>query len=183
MNLEQLLKECAGEQEAARKRLFGLIAEAMFSLCCRYVKNRDDAEELVMDGFRKIFGSLSKFRYETDAGFYAWARRIMVNECLMFLRRENAFSVSIEQHTEEVQIPETALDKLAAAEIYEAILQLPAGYRTVFNMFEIEGYSHKEIAMALNISEGTSKSQLNKARNWLRTQLKKNEIHEQRKIQ
>lgn len=183
MSLEQLLKECARGKEAARKRLFGLIAEAMFGLCCRYVKNRADAEELMLDGFQRIFANLSKFRFETDAGFHAWARRIMVNGCLMFLRRENAFSVSIEHHAEEVNIPETALGNLSAAEIFEAILQLPAGYRTVFNMFEIEGYTHKEIATALNISEGTSKSQLNKAKNWLRTQLKKNETHEQRKIQ
>lgn len=183
MSLEHLLKDCAKEKETARKRLFGLIADAMFSLCCRYVRNRADAEELMLDGFRKIFTNLCKFRYESEAGFHGWARRIMVNECLMFLRRDNAFSVSIDQHTGEVNIPETALDNLSAAEIYEAIQQLPAGYRTVFNMFEIEGYSHKEIATALNISEGTSKSQLNKAKNWLRTQLKKNETHEQRKIQ
>jgi RNA polymerase sigma factor (sigma-70 family) len=101
----------------------------------------------------------------------------------MFLRRENAFSVSIEHHAQEVYISEDALNNLSTEEIYRAILQLPAGYRTVFNLFEIEGYSHKEIATMLQISEGTSKSQLSKAKNWLQQHLKKNETHEQRKIQ
>lgn len=183
MNLQHLLKECARGKEPARKQLFDAVADSLFTLCSRYVKNAADAEEVMLDGFRNLFAHISKFRYETDAGFYAWARKIMVNQCLMFLRRENAFSVSIETYAQEVQIPEDALNNLSAKEIYQAILQLPAGYRTVFNLFEIEGYSHKEIAAMLNISEGTSKSQLSKAKNWLQHQLKKNEPHEQRKIQ
>lgn len=183
MSIQQLLKDCAAEREQGRKQLFNQLCGPMMSLCCRYVKNSADAEELMLDGFQKMFIALKKFRYENDAAFYNWVRRIMVNECLMFLRRGNAFSVSIEQHAQEVNIPEDALDNLSAAEIIESIMQLPAGYRTVFNMFEIEGYSHKEIAAAMGISEGTSKSQLNKARNWLQQRLKKNDTHEQRKIQ
>lgn len=183
MNLQQLLKECAGGKEKARKQLFTEISGNLFALCRRYVKNTTDAEELMLDGVQKIFSGLNRFTYQTDAGFYAWTRKIVVNQCLMFLRKENVFSISIEQYPGEVQAHGNVFDQLSVNEIYDAILQLPAGYRTVFNLYEIEGYSHKEIAEALGISEGTSKSQLSKAKSWLQRQLTKKETHEQRKIQ
>jgi RNA polymerase sigma factor (sigma-70 family) len=183
LNLQQVIKECGQGREAARKQLFDHLAESLLTLCCRYLKNTADAEEIMLNGFQKIFSHIGKFRYESEAGFYGWARKIMVNECLMFLRKENAFSVSIENHEQDITDTTDAISNLSAAEIYQAIVQLPAGYRTVFNLFEIEGYTHKEIATMLGINEGTSKSQLSKAKNWLQQLLKKNEQHEQRKIQ
>ena len=183
MSLQQLLIACARGREKARKQLFTEISGNLFAVCRRYVKNTADAEELMLDGVQKIFAALNRFTYHSDAGFYAWARRIVVNECLMFLRKENVFSISIEQYGADASVPDDAFNQLSAQEIYEAILQLPSGYRTVFNMYEIEGYSHKEIAAALCISEGTSKSQLSKAKSWLQRQLIKNETHEQRKAQ
>ena len=145
-------------------------------VCRRYVKNREDAEEIMLDGFYKFFKNLSSFTYQSDAALFAWMKRIMINECLMFLRKKNVFTIASDLIAEEVSLQEEALNNLSAAEIFNLVVQLPVGYRTVFNLYEIEGMSHKEIAVLLNISEGTSKSQLSKSKNLLQKMLIKNGI-------
>ena len=183
MNLAEQLEDARSGNAAAQKCLFDHLADPMMALCCRYVKNRADAEELLLDGFYKFFTHLKDFRYHGEAALYAWVRTIMVRECLMFLRRRRAFSML---SAEPVEPADAAADTgaeieplagLSAAEIFDLIIQLPVGYRTVFNLYVIEGMQHAEIAKALGISEGTSKSQLSKARALLQKMLLKKGIH------
>ena len=175
MELKELLKECKINSVSAQKCLFDNFASKTFLLCRRYVKTDEDAEEMMFNGYLKIFKGANHFNYSSDAAVWAWIKKIMINECLMHLRKKETFLLSVELVNEEQSNQETALEKLSAAEIYQLITQLPIGYRTVFNLFAIEGYSHKEISATLNISEGTSKSQLSKARKMLQQLVFQNE--------
>jgi RNA polymerase sigma factor (sigma-70 family) len=166
MNITEQIEDARSGSAAAQKYLFDHLADPMMALCRRYVKSREDAEEVLLDGFYKFFRHLADFRYQGEAALYAWTKKIMVNECLMFLRRRHAFSMLTETAAEELprlQVEEP-LANLSAAEIFDLIVRLPVGYRTVFNLHVIEGMEHKEIALSLGISEGTSKSQLSKAK-------------------
>lgn len=176
MDISQLIKEARHGSTAAQKCLFDEMADKLLMLCRRYVKNREDAEEMMLNGFYKFFKNLSSFSYQSEAALFAWMKKIMINECLMFLRKKNVFTISSDLVAEEVSLSEQALDNLSAAEIFNLVVQLPVGYRTVFNLYEIEGMSHKEIAVLLNISEGTSKSQLSKSKALLQKLLLKKGI-------
>jgi RNA polymerase sigma-70 factor (ECF subfamily) len=173
MDISQLIKEAKQGSTAAQKCLFDEMADKLLMICRRYVKNREDAEEMMLNGFYKFFKNLSSFSYQSDAALFAWLKKIMVNECLMFLRKKNVFTISSDLVAEEVSLQEEALNNLSAAEIFNLVVQLPVGYRTVFNLYEIEGMSHKDIAALLNISEGTSKSQLSKSKVLLQKMLLK----------
>jgi RNA polymerase sigma-70 factor (ECF subfamily) len=176
MELEQLLKECKQGSITAQKCLYDQLANPMFLLCRRYMKTNEDAEEMMLNGFLKCFQSLKNFDYSNDAMAMSWIKRIMINECLMQLRKKNSFLLTIESGTEEAAAGETILEKLSAGEIFNLITRLPVGYRTVFNLYVVEGMNHREIAALLGISDGTSKSQLNKARNMLKQLLEQNDI-------
>lgn len=173
MDISQLIKEAKQGSTAAQKCLFDEMADELLMICRRYVKNREDAEEMMLNGFYKFFKNLSSFSYQSDAALFAWLKKIMVNECLMFLRKKNVFTISSDLVAEEISLQEEALNNLSAAEIFNLVVQLPVGYRTVFNLYEIEGMSHKDIAALLNISEGTSKSQLSKSKVLLQKMLLK----------
>lgn len=164
MEIAQLVKEAKQGSAAAQKCLFDLLSDRMMLLCRRYVKNAEDAEEVLLDGFYKFFHHLPAMQYHGEAALLGWLKKIMVNECLMLLRKKNVFSMVTEAAAAEVALETSVLDDLSAKEIFELILQLPVGYRTVFNLHEIEGMEHKEIAALLGIAEGTSKSQLSKAK-------------------
>ena len=176
MNTSELVKEARHGSTAAQKCLFDLFGEKMLLVCQRYVKNPEDAEELLLDGFYKFFTKISSFTYHGDAALYGWLKRIMINECLMFLRSKNVFTIVTEATAEEIPLQEDALDNLSAEEIFKLIIQLPVGYRTVFNLYAIEGMNHGEIAEALNISEGTSRSQYSKAKVLLQKLLSQNDV-------
>ena len=167
METAELIKEAKQGSAAAQKCLFDQLAGKMLLVCRRYVKNSEDAEELLLDGFYKFFKKLSSFNYQGDAALYGWLKRIMINECLMLLRKRNVFTIVSDTAAEDIALEEDALNNLSAEEIFNLIIQLPVGYRTVFNLYEIEGMKHSEIAALLNISENTSKSQLFKAKNLL----------------
>lgn len=175
MELGELIREAKTKNAAAEKRLFEQLAPGMLVLCRRYVKTVEDAEEILLDGFYKVFDRLSSFIYHGDAWFYAWVKKIMINECLMFLRKTNLLLIATESVADEVQLQEEALNNLSAAEIFRYITQLPPGYRIVFNLYEIDGFSHKEIAKQLDITEGTSKSQLSKAKKMLQKVISQNQ--------
>ena len=176
MNTSELVKEAKEGSTAAQKCLFDQFAEKMLLVCQRYVKSPEDAEELLLDGFYKFFIKISSFNYQGDAALYAWLKRIMINECLMFLRAKNVFTIVTEATAEEISLQEEALDNLSAEEIFKLIVQLPVGYRTVFNLYAIEGMNHGEIAEMLSISEGTSRSQFSKAKVLLQKLLLQNDI-------
>jgi RNA polymerase sigma factor (sigma-70 family) len=171
MNIAQLIKEAKKGGAAAQKCLFDLFADKMELICRRYVKNREDAEEILLDGFYKFFKSMHTFDYQGEAALHGWLKKMMINECLMFLRKKNVFIIVTETAAEEIPLEQDALNNLSTNEIFEMILQLPIGYRTVFNLYAIEGMEHKEIASLMNISEGTSKSQLSKAKSLLQKML------------
>ncbi|MEP6674804.1 MAG: sigma-70 family RNA polymerase sigma factor [Ferruginibacter sp.] len=176
MELQQLLKECRQGSLAAQKCLYDELSAGMYLLCRRYMKTNEDAEEMMLNGFLKCFASLSSFEYKNDATAMGWIKKIMINECLMQLRKKNSFLLTIGSDTDEAATGETALEKLSAEEIFRLITRLPVGYRTVFNLYVVEGMNHREIASTLGISEGTSKSQLNKARNLLQQLIIQNDI-------
>jgi RNA polymerase sigma factor (sigma-70 family) len=183
MNQRQLIRECKQGSVGAQKCLFDHFAESMMSVCCRYVKNEQDAEEVLLDGFYKFFKSIATFQYQGEAALFTWIKRIMINESLMFLRKKKIFLVTVEAGEEQIPVPDDMLDKLSAGEIVKLIMQLPVGYRTVFNLYVIEGLGHKEIAGLLDITEGTSKSQLSKAKQLLQKMLvQQSEEYGNRKI-
>lgn len=141
----------------------------MLGVCMRYVKRKEEAEEVLMNGFVKIFNRVEDFKDE--GSFEGWIRRIMVNECLNHLRyKKNLFI-----ETDETDWAEPAHEPVESNESTQALLQmvqdLPLGYRTVFNLFAIEGYEHREIADMLEIDENTSRSQLSRARKLLRERI------------
>ena len=146
----------------------------MFALCVRYCRNREEAEDVLQNGFITVFKNIGNFR--GDGSFEGWIRKIIVNTALMHLRsKKNELSFSDVEDLGKAH-PESQFDtasQINANELKKMLERLPEGYRLVFNLFAIEGYSHKEIAEMLGINEGTSKSQLSKARNYLQEMLKK----------
>ena len=162
MELAQLLKESKKNSLAAQRCLYEHFSRAMFLLCRRYVKTDETAEEMMINGFLKFFLSLGSFQYVNDESFLAWIKKIMINECLMHLRSTNSFLMVMADEYPETAEADNIISQLSAEEIFSLITQLPAGYRTVFNLYVVEGMGHREIAAALGISEGTSKSQLSK---------------------
>jgi RNA polymerase sigma-70 factor (ECF subfamily) len=152
-----------GNQKAQRE-LFDSYGKQMFFLCLRYVKIQEDAEELLSNGFIKAFASLDSFEVREENSFEVWLKKILINECLMFLRKQNKAPLMVEPDENLLNVDEGIIEKLSADSLYALILNLPEGYRTVFNLYEIEGFTHAEIAEKLGITIGTSKSQLSKAK-------------------
>lgn len=173
MQLHQLLRDCKRRNAAAQRCLYNRFATSMFLLCRRYVNNDETAEEVMLSGFLKFFQSLDEFTYVNDAATIGWLRRIMVNGCLMELRSSNSF-LQLADEVPDLSVNEEIISSISAEEIFSLITQLPPGYRIVFNLFVIEEMSHKEIAEQLGISEGTSRSQLSKAKQLLQQMLIKN---------
>lgn len=155
----------------AQKNIFEHYGSFLYRVAYRYVRDRMTAEDLVVDSFLKIFEGAANFRFDNLRSFEAWMKRIVINESLMLLRKQANFNLMPESEAIEVPVDDNILDSISSDEIYQLIAELPDGYRTVFNLFAIEGYSHKEIAEQLNINEGTSKSQLNHARKLLQKKI------------
>lgn len=161
MTDEQLLEAILRQDAKAQRLLYERFARKMFGVCLRYTRNKEEAEDYLQDGFLKVFQKISSFKNE--GSLEGWIRRVIVNTCLDHLRQQKMLWSEMDEATEPAENAEV-LDKLKAADLLELIRQLSPGFRTVFNLFAIEGYSHKEIGELLNISEGTSKSQFARAR-------------------
>jgi RNA polymerase sigma factor (sigma-70 family) len=167
----KLVEKCIKGNSLAQKELFQKYYALMMGICLRYAANRYEAKEILQDGYIKIFNSLPDFKFE--GSLEGWLRRIMVNTAIDRYRKRISEPVTIEI-SENVQYREEyVMEKLDREDLLKAIQQLPFGYRTVFNMFVLEGFSHKDIAEKLGITEGTSKSQLAKAKETLKEILKK----------
>jgi len=173
---EKLISMCQQGNAKAQKCLYDAYAVPMFRLCLRYIRHQPEAEDAFMKGFHKVLVNLHLLQYRDDKSLEGWIKKIMVNECLMFLRKANNFNLT--SISDDLEVPaEAAPDSnLSAEDIYALVLELPTGYRTVFNLYVLEGYSHKEIASQLGISELTSRSQLSKAKAVLRELLTKNNL-------
>ena len=158
-----LIRECIAGKLSMKKELYKRIAPKMYDVCMRYANNADDAQDLLQEGFIKVYRNLEKFRAE--GSFEGWIRRVFVNTSIEHFRRKHTlYSITEKEETVIEDGDITALDNLAEKDIINLIQELSPGYRTVFNMYVIEGYSHKEIGTILGISEGTSKSQLARAK-------------------
>ena len=172
-SINRLVASCKKGERGAQKALYEQLAPRMFAVCLRYSgSDRQLAEDWLQDGFVTLFSKLDSFKGE--GAFEGWARKIFVNTALMDLRRKDALKVSGELEDAKglsSDIP-TQMEDIGYQELMALLAQLPAGFRTVFNMYVVEGYSHKEIADALGISEVTSRSQLARARTWLQEKIK-----------
>jgi len=158
-----LIKGCINRDSRMQEELYNRFAPKMYAVCLRYSNNTDDAQDLLQEGFIKIFKNLDRFRAE--GSFEGWVRRVFINTSIEHYRRKvNLFSTSEKEQTLIQDSSWNALDKLAEKDIIKLVQELSPGYRTVFNMYAIEGFSHKEIGGILGISEGTSKSQLARAK-------------------
>lgn len=166
MSEEQIISKCLKKDPKAQKALYEKYASKMLGVCSRYIKDRTYAEDVMIKGFLKVFEKLSQFNH--SGSFEGWIKRIMVNEALMYIRKNRNMYLEIDieyaEREPDYQNLETMID---TNELMKVINSLPTGYRTIFNLYAIEGYSHKEIAEMLDINENTSKSQLSRARLFL----------------
>ena len=175
--IQNLIKLCIQKNRKAQRELFEKFADKLFMVCYRYLKSESEAEDILLTGFVKIFDNLNTLDFRNESGFLAWMKKIMVNECLMLLRKKKNFIFVADDNTEYRELAAMPMVDLETEDIYKLIINLPIGYRTVFNLFCIEGYNHKEIAEKLGITEATSKSQLFKAKKALQEQLVKQGIN------
>lgn len=166
---QQLISACRKKDRKAQKLLYDRYSPAMMGVCRRYVRNIEDAEDIIVEAFYKVFINLKQFK--SKGSFEGWIRRIVVNESLMFLRKRHNFNMSIELDHVQIPVNMSVEADLAAGDIMELLATLPTGYRTIFNLYVIEGYKHREIAEILGISINTSKSQLILAKKKLRALL------------
>jgi RNA polymerase sigma factor (sigma-70 family) len=170
---QQLIKDCLRGDRTAQRKLYELYSGKMMAVCLRYCKDRETAKDLLHDGFVKIYTHLDSFK--AAGSFEGWIRRIMVNTALEFLRKQNdeGYSIGVEEAWSLSDDSIGALDRMQVEELIQLIQKLPETYRTTFNLFVVEGYSHKEIAEAMNITESSSRVYLTRARQMLQNMLSK----------
>jgi RNA polymerase sigma factor (sigma-70 family) len=169
-DLGQIIKGCVAGKNASREMLYKLYSGKMWAVCLRYAKDYDQAKDILQDGFVKVFDKISQF--EGRGHFEGWLRRVIVNTALSEYRKQRhlTFEANNPIPVEEESDDNVECD-ISAQELMEIIKELPPQYKMVFNLYAIEGYSHKEIAETLNISEGTSKSNLSRARDILKKRI------------
>lgn len=175
MTEQELIKGCKTRDRRAQKELYDQYAPILLGICRRYVKQIEDAEDVLLESFYKIFSNIDQF--EGKGSFEGWMKRISVNESLMFLRRKHNFNLSIDGGYFDIAEDQAGIEEqLYEQDILDILDTLPTGYRTIFNLYVIDGLKHREIADELGISINTSKSQLIQAKRKLATLLKKNKI-------
>lgn len=174
MDAYRLVKECIRGRPEAQRQLYDEFSEAMLAVCYRYTKSLMDAEDVMQEGFIKVFKNIGQFKFEGELG--GWIRRIMVNTALNYLKQNRNYQgdlsyVDSGMHPISDENPDV---KILAKDLADLIRQLPTGYQTIFNLHAVEGYTHVEIGKMLGINEGTSRSQYARARglliNWLEKQ-------------
>ncbi|TCC90358.1 sigma-70 family RNA polymerase sigma factor [Pedobacter frigiditerrae] len=166
-----LIEGCKKGICSAQRSLFDFYYDYMFNVCLRYLKDEMLTEDILSQGFTKVFNGIGKFKLEKENGLRAWIKTIMINECLIFLRKKNNFFLVPLSEAENIPSPTIDFEELDSSYVLQSISELPIGYRTVLNLNVIEGYSHQEISVMLNIKEATSRSQLAKAKEVLKKKL------------
>jgi len=162
-DFRDIIEACLAGNREAQFELYRQLSPKMYGVCLRYSRNDEEAKDLLQEGFIKVFHSLDQFAFR--GSFEGWVRKVIVNTALEQLRRETVITPSLEDTDyQDPEIPETITSRLSAMDLIRLIRSLSPQYRLVFNLYAIEGYSHKEISQMLNISEGTSKSNLSRAR-------------------
>jgi len=170
-NEEKLLKKAIQNNREAQHSLYKLYAPKMLSVCRYYIKDVQFAEDVMLSGFFKVFSNLKSF--QNNGSFEGWIRRIMIRESISFLRKQKNIEFAVEDLEIQNEVTDTISSDIDVAQIQYLIDSLPDGYKMIFVMYAIEGYKHQEISELLNISEGTSKSQLFKARKMLQNKINK----------
>ncbi|MEP2026975.1 MAG: sigma-70 family RNA polymerase sigma factor [Reichenbachiella sp.] len=170
----ELIRQCKRQERRAQKLLYEQQSPVMLTVCRRYMSDEDMAEEIMLSGFVKVFGKIDQ--YKGEGSFQGWIRRIMVTTCLQWIRNNRKLykEVDLDEINPAVDF-ETADQSLEAEDLIQMIQELPQGYQTIFNLYAIEGYTHKEIAEQLEISVNTSKSQLSRARSLLQKKIAESE--------
>ncbi len=169
MTDKELVEGCIREDRKYQKILWNIYSAKLMSLCLRYCKNQEEAEDALMEAFVRIYDKMESFRYQSS--LETWMRRIAVNISINKLRAQKDIWKEISESEYELGYTDLGMEQLEAKQILQLIEKLPVGYRTVFNLYVVEGYSHKEIAEMMAIDEGTSRSQLAKARKTLQEML------------
>lgn len=175
MEEQELAERCRQGDNLARKELYEHYAGRMLSVCLRYAGDRETAEDLMHDGFLKLFNSFDKFTWRGDGSLRAWMERVVVNTALQYLRKNDVMNQSsaLEDFSEAYEEPDAStMDTIPEKVLMQFISELPAGYRTVFNLYIFEEKSHKEIAQMLGINEKSSASQLTRAKAALAVRVK-----------
>src|SRR3954463_16384614 len=164
MTEESILKGCLKNDAVAQRELYNRYSPKMLAVCYRFAHNREDAEDMLQEGFIKVFSQIHTFR--NQGAFEGWIRRIIVHTCINNLKKNKRFNESVDLiHATSIQVREESIPSIIQAkEVVECIRMLPIGYRTVLNLYAIEGFSHKEISGMLDIEESTSRSQYTRAK-------------------
>lgn len=173
MDEKQLIKACVNNDSKAQRLLYEKYDARFFAVCKRYFTDIQQAEDALVKGFLKIFQNLENYSFE--GSFEGWMQRIMINECLMELRKNKIFHLNVDDYSSSISSNQEASQQIEEEDVMKLLDYLPEGCRLVFTLYVIEGYKHKEIAESLGITEGTSKSQLNLAKTKLKGMLSKNE--------
>ncbi|MBE9492636.1 MAG: sigma-70 family RNA polymerase sigma factor [Bacteroidetes bacterium] len=170
---EEFIKRCLNNDSQAQEALYKRYAPKMFGICLRFTRNKMEAEDVLQEGFIKIFTYLKDYR--SEGSLEGWMRRTIINTAINYYKKQSKRfrDMNIDQAEIADSNDENVVDKLSTNELLTLIQDLPNGYRMVFNLSIIEGYTHKEIGGILNISENTSKSQLSRARSVLQSKIKK----------
>jgi RNA polymerase sigma-70 factor (ECF subfamily) len=173
LGLNQLIQNCKKQDIKAQEQLYRLFANKLFAVCLKYSNGHQQAEDNLQDGFIKIFSKINQ--YQDKGSFEGWMKRIMINTTLQKYRKERVFDIINEEQLRE---PEVEIDDelLSVDYLLSIIQELPERYRQVFNLYALDGYSHKEIAEMLEISTGTSKSNLSRARLILKEKIDANKM-------
>jgi RNA polymerase sigma-70 factor (ECF subfamily) len=172
LGLDDLIKQCANNDRKAQKEIYQLFAGKLFSICLKYSKNKQEAQDNFQDGFIVIFDKIGQFNFK--GSFEGWLKRVMINTVLLKYRKKNVLNIVTEDIPDEV-IVDVDDDEISLDFLLNLINELPDRYRLVFNLYALDGYSHKEISEMLLIAEGTSKSNLARARAILKQKI---EIHQ-----
>lgn len=176
MNIQQLVEDCKQNKPKAQAQVYELYAGKLFATSYKYSRNRQEAEDNLHDGFITIFKKIEQFK--NKGSFEGWMKRIVINTTLEKYRKEKVFHLVQEEIEEEITV-EVEESDIHIDDLLQLIQQLPNRYRLVFNLYVLDGFSHREIAEMLSISEGTSKSNLSRAKLILKNKLENNEIKNQ----
>ncbi|MCU0443053.1 MAG: RNA polymerase sigma factor [Bacteroidia bacterium] len=169
---KDIIQGCVEGKRLSQKCLYEHFAAKMLGVCIRYAKDRAEAEDMLQEGFIKVFQNITKFKHE--GSFEGWVRRIMIFTAInWFKHRSRKFQEDLDAEGYDAPYDDNVVEKIAAKEIIALVQQMPEGYRMIFNLYAIEGYNHREIASLLGIAEGTSKSQYARAKQFMQAVLAK----------
>ena len=173
MSLDELINKCKQRDIKAQSEVYQLFAGKLFALCLKYSRNYQEAQDNLQDGFITIFNKIEQYKFK--GSFEGWLKRIIINTALQKYREKKVLNLISEEIPEEIEVDIDELD-ISLDFLLKIIQELPNRYRLVFNMYVLDGYSHREIARLLEISEGTSKSNLSRARHILKKKVEENRI-------